>query len=124
MQDAQPREGTRAASPMSQLQASVRVFSRPDSLDHVIQRRPAMARMSRRVFLGALPFVGTGLSTLVRAEVVAPSAATLFQNVRIFDGKASGLTAPSNVLVKRNVIERISTAPIAAEAGSIVIAGG
>ena len=83
-----------------------------------------MARMSRRAFVGALPFAATGLSTLVRAEVAAPSAATLFQNVRIFDGKSGALTAPSNVLVRRNVIERISTAPIAAEAGTTVIAGG
>ena len=83
-----------------------------------------MAWMSRRTFVGALPFVGTGLSTLARAEVAAPSTATLFQNVRIFDGKSGTLTAPSNVLVKRNVIERISTAPIAAEAGVTNIAGG
>jgi hypothetical protein len=34
------------------------------------------------------PICGTGLSTLVRAEVAVPSAATLFQNVRIFDGKS------------------------------------
>ena len=47
-----------------------------------------MAWMSRRTFVGALPFAATGLSTLVRAEVAAPSAATLFQNVRIFDGKS------------------------------------
>ena len=83
-----------------------------------------MAWMSRRTFVGALPFVGTGLSTLARAEVAAPSTATLFQNVRIFDGKSGTLTAPSNVLVKRNVIERISTAPIADEAGVNTIAGG
>ena len=37
----------------------------------------------------------------------------LFENVRIFDGKSATLSAPSNVLVKGNVIERISTAPIA-----------
>ena len=36
----------------------------------------------------------------------------LFENVRIFDGKSAALSAPSNVLVKGNVIERISTAPI------------
>jgi imidazolonepropionase-like amidohydrolase len=83
-----------------------------------------MARISRRTFVGALPFAATGLSSLVRAEVAAPSAATLFQNVRIFDGKSGALSAPSNVLVKRNIIERISTAPIAAEAGFTVIAGG
>ena len=37
----------------------------------------------------------------------------MFQNVRIFDGKSAALSAPSNVLVKGNTIERISTAPIA-----------
>jgi imidazolonepropionase-like amidohydrolase len=38
--------------------------------------------------------------------------ATLFQNVRIFDGKSDALSAPSDVLVKSNVIERISASPI------------
>jgi imidazolonepropionase-like amidohydrolase len=38
--------------------------------------------------------------------------ATLFQNVRIFDGKSDALSAPSEVLVKNNVIERISASPI------------
>src|SRR5215470_6787645 len=83
-----------------------------------------MACISRRMFVGALPFVGAGLSTLVRAEVAAPPGATLFQNVRIFDGRSGALSVPSNVLVKGNLIERISTAPIAAEAGIAVIAGG
>ena len=47
-----------------------------------------------------------------------------FQNVRIFDGKSGALTVPSNVLVKRNIIERISTAPIAAESGITIVASG
>jgi len=34
-------------------------------------------------------------------------AATLFQNVRIFDGKSAALSAPSDVLVRGNTIERI-----------------
>src|ERR1700740_1837990 len=34
--------------------------------------------------------------------------ATLFQNVRIFDGKNAALSAPSSVLVKGNTIEQIS----------------
>src|SRR5438876_154526 len=38
--------------------------------------------------------------------------ATLFQNVLIFDGKSSTLSAPSDVLVKGNTIERISASPI------------
>ena len=49
---------------------------------------------------------------------------TLFQNVRIFDGRSAALSAPSNVLVRGNTIERISTSPIAADAGTRVIDGG
>jgi len=61
----------------------------------------------------------------VRAQG-APQAngSTLFQNVRIFDGRSSSLSAPANVLVKGNVIERISPAAIDAEPGTAVIAGG
>jgi len=52
--------------------------------------------------------------------------ATVINNVRIFDGKGSALSAPSNVLVRGNVIERISSQPIAADAGAAatVIDGG
>jgi imidazolonepropionase-like amidohydrolase len=49
---------------------------------------------------------------------------TLFTNVRIFDGKSGALSAPSNVLVKGNKIERISASPIAADPSIAVIAGG
>src|SRR5262245_29351102 len=35
----------------------------------------------------------------------AASAVTLFQNVRIFDGKSATLSGPSNVLVRGNKIE-------------------
>ena len=40
-----------------------------------------------------------------------------------FDGKNGELSAPSNVLVKGNVIERISESPIAAEPSYTVIDG-
>jgi len=40
------------------------------------------------------------------------AGATLFQNVRIYDGTGKFLSAPSNVLVRGNRIERISRAPI------------
>jgi imidazolonepropionase-like amidohydrolase len=43
---------------------------------------------------------------------VPSSAATLFQNVRIFNGKSAALSAPSDVLVRGNTIERISASPI------------
>ena len=45
--------------------------------------------------------------------------ATLFQNVRIFDGKNSALSAPSNVLIKGNTIERISADPISVETNTV-----
>src|SRR5262245_57627082 len=50
---------------------------------------------------------GAGSSTTFTSGAV-----TLFQNVRIFDGKSDALSAPSNVLVRGNVIEKISTTPI------------
>lgn len=57
------------------------------------------------------------------AETASPAASQtiLFQDVRIFDGRHATLSAPSNVLVRGNAIERISTAPIAAEPGTTVI---
>jgi imidazolonepropionase-like amidohydrolase len=52
-------------------------------------------------------------------------ATTLFQNVRTFDGKSVTLSAPSNVLVRNHVIERISVNPITVDtsANVTVIAG-
>ena len=65
------------------------------------------------------------LATGIVLGLCAPALAddVLFENVRIFDGVSAVLSAPSNVLVKGNVIESISTAPIEAE-GATVIAGG
>lgn len=51
-------------------------------------------------------------STASPSQVPDAKAVTLFQNVRIFDGKSAALSAPSNVLVRGNIIEKISTAPI------------
>jgi imidazolonepropionase-like amidohydrolase len=45
---------------------------------------------------------------------------TLFQNVRIFDGKNPTLSAAGNVLVRGETIERISSSPIAVEASANV----
>ncbi len=51
---------------------------------------------------------------------------TLFQDVRVFDGKSGKLSGPSNVLIRGNKVERISTAPIPVErtAGTVIIDGG
>ena len=50
----------------------------------------------------------------------------LFENVRIFDGKSESLSASTNVLVRGNTIEKISSDPIPVEGNSAakVIAGG
>src|SRR5262249_10523529 len=56
----------------------------------------------------------------------ASGAVTLFENVRIFDGKGAALSAPSNVLIRGKVIERISTQsiPVDRRADTRVIDGG
>jgi imidazolonepropionase-like amidohydrolase len=82
-----------------------------------------MKGISRRRFVSALPFLGVGLSSAVRAQQ-ATAFVTLFQNVRIFDGNSSALSGQSGVLVRGNTIERIATAPMPAEAGVTVIDGG
>lgn len=51
------------------------------------------------------------------------TSSTLFQNVRVFDGKSNALSPPSNVLVKGNKIESVSTTAINSEPGTVVIAG-
>jgi imidazolonepropionase-like amidohydrolase len=84
-----------------------------------------MNSMSRRIFLASFPFMAVCLASAARAQGDPPANAggTLFQNVRIFDGKTASLSAPSNVLIRGNIIERVSTEPIAAEPGVTAIAG-
>ncbi|MBN9261960.1 MAG: amidohydrolase family protein [Hyphomicrobium sp.] len=78
---------------------------------------PASFRVILALALGLLP-----LLSLAQTQAAAP--VTLFENVRIFDGKAAALSPPSHVLVRGNTIERVSQTPIAAEAGATVIGGG
>src|SRR6202049_29911 len=84
-----------------------------------------MNSVSRWFVVAALSLMALGLASAVHSQSNPPAdiSATLFQNVRIFDGKSGSLSAPSSVLVKGNIIERISTAPITAEPGVAVIAG-
>src|SRR5262245_45280289 len=68
-----------------------------------------------------------GFAAALNAQTPQPTTrAVLFQNVRVFDGKAGQLSAPSNVLVRGNRIERISTSPIASGqgTGTVLIDGG
>jgi imidazolonepropionase-like amidohydrolase len=52
------------------------------------------------------------------------AAATLFQNVRIFDGKSGLLSGASNVLIRGNKIEKISAAAIAVDGARTIEGGG
>jgi imidazolonepropionase-like amidohydrolase len=82
-------------------------------------------RIQSLTVLGAM-LVAAGAAAQNAAAPDKPQTGVLFENVRVFDGTSGGLSAPSNVLVVGNVIQSISTAPIAAPAGAAVtrIAGG
>jgi imidazolonepropionase-like amidohydrolase len=78
------------------------------------------------VFAGAVAFVlMCGLAAPLHTQA-PPSAATVLQNVRIFDGKVGQLSGPSHVLIRGNTIERISAPPIAPDrrADTVLIDGG
>jgi imidazolonepropionase-like amidohydrolase len=66
------------------------------------------------------------LTAFAQPQSSAPSTITLFENVRIFDGKSDTLSANVNVLVRGNTIDRISKDPIPTDrrADTRIIAGG
>ena len=66
------------------------------------------------------------LLTLCTSAVAQPETTTLFQNVRVFDGKSGTVSAASNVLIKGNIIASVSTADIAVDtkASPTIIVGG
>lgn len=61
-----------------------------------------------------------------RPSTPSGGAVTLFQNVRVFDGKSTTLSGPRNILVRGNKIERISADPIPTDgsATTMLIDGG
>src|SRR5262245_34154648 len=61
---------------------------------------------------------------LAQSPQPAPLATVLFRNVRIFDGKGGTLSVPSNLLVRGNKIERVSTSPITVDSSATLIDGG
>lgn len=67
------------------------------------------------IFEIALVLFLCALDPSVRAQDAAPVSVTVFSNVRIFDGKSGELSPPSNVLVRGDTIEKISTQPIPAD---------
>ena len=76
-------------------------------------------------FLVALNLI-FGLLALSANAQDASRAVALINNVRIFDGRSPALSVPSNVLIRGNIIERISAEPIATDrsAGARIIDGG
>jgi imidazolonepropionase-like amidohydrolase len=83
--------------------------------------------LSRLLVLAGALTIGHSSATVAQPQSPARdrNAPVLFENVRIFDGKSATLSGPSHVLVRGNVIERISADPIdvAAETGVRVLPG-
>ncbi|MGZ5904647.1 MAG: amidohydrolase family protein [Reyranella sp.] len=75
----------------------------------------------RRLFI-----IAAVLLILCAAANAQPETTTLFQNVRVFDGKSGTVSPASNVLIKGNIIASVSTADIAVDpkASPTIIAGG
>jgi hypothetical protein len=76
-----------------------------ENLRHTLSRLLAIAGVLSVAYLPVA-------AAQTQAPPQASNAATLFENVRIFDGRNATLSAPSRVLVRGNIIERISPAPI------------
>src|SRR5215472_3614378 len=72
-------------------------------------------KMKSTVFLMGVVLTLCPLNLSVQAQDAAPAPVTVFSNVRIFDGISEQLSPPSNVLVRGNRIEKISTSPIPAD---------
>src|SRR5262245_47636812 len=71
-------------------------------------RRRLATPLSKLVVLSL--FIFGWLVSAAPAQDSQPSA-VLFEDVRVFDGKSPGLSGPTNVLVRGNKIEKISTTP-------------
>ncbi|WP_426412387.1 amidohydrolase family protein [Bradyrhizobium ganzhouense] len=82
--------------------------------------------MLRKLICASAVCLAYSAPSLDVARAQERSAVTIFENVRIFDGKSPSLSAPSNVLVRGNIIERITTDQIPADrrADTQIIQGG
>ena len=86
-----------------------------------------MSTPTRRTLLGlAGGAVAVAALWVTSLDAQERSAVTLIENVRIFDGAHPSLSAPSGVLIRGNIIEKISTSPIPTDrrADTQIIAGG
>jgi imidazolonepropionase-like amidohydrolase len=71
-----------------------------------------------RLFAPAMLACALAFVASVAHSQQADQAQTLFNNVRVFDGKSTSLSEPTNVLVRGNLIERIARTPIAVDRGA------
>ena len=79
---------------------------------------------SRLVIAFLLPLCSVPSVTMAQDT---PPSTVLFENVRVFDGKSAQLSGPTNVLVRGNIIEKVSSAPIPVDRSAttrIINAGG
>jgi hypothetical protein len=109
---------------------SSKVLSRHLSSHEMLIRRLIQISKHLKTNL-ALTILFVGLCHMVQAQdydLTAPGSETpapppngcitLLQNVRIFDGRSTALSAPSSVLVRGNIIERVAANPIFVDADS------
>jgi imidazolonepropionase-like amidohydrolase len=74
--------------------------------------------------LAVIAVIGWSISVLGPPAQAQQGSAVLFQNVRIFAGKSDALSGTSNILVRSNKIEKISTAAIAVDAARTITLNG
>jgi imidazolonepropionase-like amidohydrolase len=72
------------------------------------------SKWTAKLIFASILAIGTSLN----AQTLPVERTVIFQNVRIFDGRGTELSAPSHVLVRGNKIERISTTPISNDRGA------
>jgi len=79
-----------------------------------------------RRLLSATPVCALIFFTSATQAQQASSPVTLFNNVRVFDGKGSSLSEPTNVLVRGKLIETLSRTPIPVDrsATTTIVDGG
>jgi imidazolonepropionase-like amidohydrolase len=79
-----------------------------------------------RRLVSATPVCALILITSAAQAQQTSGATTLFNNVRVFDGKGTSLSEPTNVLVRGKLIETISRTPISVDrsATTTIVDGG
>lgn len=82
--------------------------------------------IARSLVYLTITYVLCFMSNEQQSPAASQASVTLFQNVRVFDGKSTRLSASLNVLVRGNKIEKISTGsiPVDRRANTHIVEGG